>query len=209
MYEFLLTIKVSLRLPWRSTVGFAKKLLTKIFSTEVCIRDYAHANREAKKLNLKIKELTKNKEEGIELAFDSTGLNVYSTSGYHQRRYGKESLCRKRDQWKKVHLGLELEEQQIVSVVLTESNVNDCEAIEALSRQIKKKVKSVRADGAYDTKGFYKRVNDWGAVTLVPPSITSKTQEELKIKRPKKDYLRQRDEIIKQRQYCLSGCGKH
>jgi transposase len=197
MYEYLLTIKVMLRLPWRATVGFAKKLLSKIFGCQVSVPNYAHANREAKKLTLKIKDFTENTTEGMELAFDSTGVNVYTTSGYHQRRYGKESLCRKKDQWKKIHLGLDLDKQQIVSMVFTESNVNDSEAVDKLSKQIKKKVKSVRADGAYDTERFHKIIHDWGAKALIPPAITSKAQDELKRKRVKKKYLEQRDNIIK------------
>jgi hypothetical protein len=197
MYEFLLKIKVMLRLSWRATIGFTKKLLSKIFGIDVSVPDYAHANREAKKIALEIKNFNKDKSEAMELAFDSTGVNVYSTSGYHQRKYGKESLCRMRDQWKKIHLGLDLERQQIVSMVFTESNVNDCEVIKELSDQIKSEVKSVRADGAYDTREFYKIINNWGAKALVPPAITSKAQNELKHPGPNKKYLKQRDKIIK------------
>jgi hypothetical protein len=56
MYEYLLTLKVMLRLPWRATMGFAECLLEKAFEHEkVAVPDYAHASREARKLNLKIK----------------------------------------------------------------------------------------------------------------------------------------------------------
>ncbi len=211
MYEYLLTIKVMFRLPWRATVGFARKLLSKVFGYPVSVPDYAHANREAKKLALKIKDFDKNRDKEIELAFDSTGVNVYTTSGYHQRKYGKDSLYRKRDQWKKIHVGLDLDSQQIISIALTESNVNDCEVVDELCKQVKKKVKSVRADGAYDTHACHKIIHDWGAKALIPVAVDSKAQDELKRKKPKKEHLKQRDKIIKKiRRYSCFGDGlKH
>lgn len=116
MYEFLLTIKVTLRLPWRAAVGFAEGLLKKAFPDQhVHVPDYAHACREAAKLDLKIKHYAPSPVDGMELAFDSTGVNVYNTSGWHQRKYGKENQCRKGDQWKKVHIAIDLDTMQIMA----------------------------------------------------------------------------------------------
>jgi hypothetical protein len=198
MYEYLLTIKVMLRLPWRATVGFAQAMLEKAFPDKVIqVPDYAHASREAGKLELKIKPLGLKADLGMELAFDSTGVNVYSTSGYHQRNHGKEALCRKREQWKKIHLVLELNSMQIVAMNYTSSRVNDCEVVNQLCSQIKGNITSTRADGAYDTNEFYELLHERHAQILIPPAVTSKAQDELK-NRPKikKDYLQQRDETI-------------
>lgn len=198
MYEYLLTIKVMLRLPWRATIGFAKSLLEKAFPEQLIrIPDYAHASREANRLELKIKPLGLKAEESLELAFDSTGLNVYSTSGYHRRKHGKEGLCRNKEQWKKVHIVLELNSMQIVSMAYTDSRVNDCEVVQDLCKPIKGKIKSVRADGAYDTNEFYELLHEKEAKILIPPATTSKAQDELKKQsKMKKDYLEQRDETI-------------
>ena len=200
MYEYLLTIKVMLRLPWRATIGFASGLLKKAFPNEnVNIADYAHASRAANKLKLKIKQFLPNQlSNGMELAFDSTGVNVYTTSGWHQRKYGKDSLHHKKEQWKKVHIAMDLDTMQIMSMEYTDSNINDCEVVKNLCANIKGKVKSVRADGAYDTEEFYRIIEDWEAIGMIPPAITSKAQDELK-KPPKKKkaHLQQRDETIK------------
>jgi hypothetical protein len=199
MYEFLLTVKIMLRLPWRATTGFANGLLKKAFPfEEIKIPDYAHASRASGRLKLKIKQYLPSLASGMELAFDSTGVNVYTTSGWHQRKYGKDSLHHKREQWKKIHIAMDLDTMQIMSVEYTNSNVNDCEVIKDMCNKIIDKVRSVRADGAYDTQEFYKIINDWGAKAMIPPARTSKGQDELK-HRPKckKEYLMQRDEIIK------------
>lgn len=197
MYEYLLTIKVLLRLPWRATVGFARGLLQKAFPDRfIQVPDYAHASRAASKLSLVIKTVGLNSRKGMELAFDSTGLNVYSTSGYHQRDYGN-AACRKREQWKKIHIVLELDSKQIVAMAYSSSRANDCEFVEELCKQVKGKITSARADGAYDTNKFYELLDERKARIIIPPAVTSKAQHELKTPpKVKKDYLEQRDNAI-------------
>lgn len=198
MYEFLMNIKVCLRLPWRATIGFAQALLQKAFPKQFLqVPDYAHASRECRKLKLTIKPVGINTQEGLNIAFDSTGVNVYSTSGYHQRKYGKEGLYRKRDQWKKIHMAVDLDSMQIVSMAYTESGVNDCEVVDELWDAIPAPIKSVRADGAYDTYDVYERGHYNGVQIIVPPATTSKAQDELKkTTKIKKKFLEPRDKAI-------------
>ncbi len=199
MYEFLLTIKVMLRFPWRAAIGFAGGMLKRISSDKARIPDYAHAAREANKLDLKVKHAPINLSAGIEIAFDSTGVNVYGTSGWHQRKHGKDNLYKKRDQWKKIHLALDLDTMQIVSVAYTDSNVNDCEVVKELCNGIKGNVTSVRADEAYDTEELYRIIYDWGAKAMIPAARTSKAQDELSRRaKQQKPHLEQRDSMIKE-----------
>lgn len=102
-----------------------------------------------------------------------------TTSGWHQRKYGENSLYHRGDQWKKVHVALDLETSQVMAVSYSHSNRNDCEAIAPLCEQICEKVRLVVADGAYDTYAFYKIIAEkWQAQAL--------------------DYLKQRDAVIKE-----------
>ena len=198
MYEYLLTVKILLKLPWRSTTCFVENLLKQAFpKLLIKIPDYAHASREANRLRLKVKQYVPKSLAGMELVFDSTGVNVYTTSGWHQRKHGKNGAYREREQWKKIHLAMDLETMQILSMAYTDSNTNDCEVVSEMSREITGDVKNVRADGAYDTEEFYRIIEKWGAKSMIPPARTSRMQDELK-KRPKikKTYLLQRDEII-------------
>jgi len=122
---------------------------------------------------------------------------VYSTSGYHQRKYGKEGLYRKGEQWKKIHIGLELNTMQIVCMSYTNSQVNDCEVVQELCSQVKGNIDSMRADGAYDTNDFYELLHAKGTRIMITPAVTSKAQDEL-VKKPKnkKEFLKQRDATI-------------
>lgn len=199
MYEYMLSIKVLLRLPWRATEGCVKMLLQKAFPEhQITIPNYAHASREAGRLKLKIRQYLPQAKDGMELVLDSTGVNVYTTSGWHHRRYNKDCLYRKREQWKKIHIVMDLDSMQIISAAYTESNINDCEVIGQLFEGISGKIKNIRADGAYDTEEMYRVAERCGAKVIIPPAKTSKAQDEL-INKPKdkKRYLEQRDNTIK------------
>ena len=51
MFEYLLTVKVFLRLPWRATAGFIEGLFKKAFPEQrLPVPDYAHACRESSKI---------------------------------------------------------------------------------------------------------------------------------------------------------------
>lgn len=200
MYEYLLTIKLLLRFPWRATAGFAEGMFSRIFvGKNLRVPDYAHASREAGKLKLRIKNIVGTDiRAGKEIVFDSTGVNVYSTSGWHQRKYSKDALYRKREQWKKIHVAIDLDSMEVLSVAYTDSNTNDCEVVGDMSEEIAGRVKTVIADGAYDTEEFRKIIYDWGAIDLIPPARTSKSQDELKNKtKLEKEYLAYRDRVIK------------
>ena len=214
MFEFILYIKVLLRFPIRAAIGFATGILSKIFGNkEFKMPNYAHASREINKLDLKIQNHVK-PGESIALCFDSTGIKIYSSSDWHQRKYSKSeaSSCEK---WIKVHIAQDLDSGQILSYEVTSSTTNDCEVIEKLIDKLELdneiKVESIRGDGAYDTYKMYEIGHQLGAKVLIPPSATSKAQDELSAqtkinnirrKGKKLDYLKQRDETIKYiRQY--------
>ena len=80
MYEYLLTVKIMFRMPWRATIGFAGSILRKIFGEGISVPNYAHASRLCSKIKLKLKPISLG-EGSIEIAFDITGVNVYQTSG--------------------------------------------------------------------------------------------------------------------------------
>lgn len=204
MYEYILAVKVLFKLPWRSAVGLVEGLLKKMFALEkVAVPNFAHASREANKLGLKVKKYQRNLSEGINLALDSTGLNVYTASGWHQSKYGKKSLHHQKDQWKKMHIAMDINTMEVLSVTCTSSRRNDCEQIAALMEEIKGKVNSIRADGAYDTGEMYRIGYERGSKVLIPPACTSKAQEELSNPPKKlKPHLAARDKTIKEIRRC-------
>ena len=198
MYEYLLNIKVLFRLPWRATIGLAEELLKKALpGKQITVPDYAHASREVNKLKLKVKQYAAQNLTGMEIALDSTGIRIYKSSDWHQSRHGVNNDHHSMDKWRKIHIAMDLDTMQIQGMEYTPSTVNDCEVVSELSKSVHGKVKSVRADGAYDTKETYKIINGWGAKPIIPPNAGSKMQDELKRKpKIKVTYLLPRDAAI-------------
>jgi transposase len=199
MYEYLLTVKVLFRLPWRATAGLVEELFKKALSgKQIIVPNYAHTSREVNKLELKVKQYSPRKLKRMEIALDSTGIRVYKSSDWHQSRHGINNEHHSMDKWRKIHIALDLDTMQIQGMEYTPSTVNDCEVVPELTKKIDGKVKSIRADGAYDTKKTYKIINALGAKPIIPPHAGSRMQDELKRKPKRKDaYLLSRDEAIK------------
>lgn len=197
MYELLLTIKTVYRFPWRLTTGFVKAFLKKSFpGRRISVPNYAHASRVCAKLSLKIKTYGIPKGEGLVIALDSTGVNVYSSSGWHQRKHGKGGRHRKREQWKKIHVTFDTQNKQILSFAITDSNTNDCEVAGQLIADIDEPLARVLADGAYDTHEFHRQIAEREADPLIPPDKKCKAQGELKKPGERKPHLDKRDAII-------------
>jgi hypothetical protein len=200
MYEFIATIRIVFKLPIRAAIGFAKGLLRKIHEGKVVtVPHFSHASREINKLSIKIKSYT-NQKSGIALSFDSTGVSVHNTSGWHQRKHGKKNKTSPHEKWKKVHIGMDLKSGQILDVMVTHSNLNDCEVVsEMLDNlgELKDRIETIIGDGAYDTYEVYEKAHEINVKVIVPPDITSKAQDELSNRRAYKDYLRDRDKTIK------------
>ncbi len=67
----------------------------------------------------------------------------------------------------------------IVAQVLTDSNVDDARTGILLIDEVKSKIKTVIADGAYDTRTFYASAESRGARVVVPPDKTATIGGEL------------------------------
>jgi Transposase DDE domain len=65
----------------------------------------------------------------------------------HSQKHG----VRSRRRWRKLHLAVDAETQEIVAVELTPDDVGDVSALPDLLDQIEDPVGSMTADGAYDT----------------------------------------------------------
>lgn len=200
MFEFTVAIKSIMKLPLRATVGFIKTILNKIYSKEHKVPNFGHISRMVQKLNLEVNRYdNQNYGDGIVLAFDSTGVSIHSTSGWHQRKHGGKTLD-PNERWKKIHVAMDLQTGMVLDVEMTDSNTNDCTVVKDMVNNIKEdnKIDTIIGDGAYDTFEVYQIAHELGANVIIPPDTTSKAQDELKNPpKKKKEYLKDRDEAIK------------
>lgn len=147
----------------RSLQGFVQSLF-KAMGLDLPVPSYSQISRRAKSLHKRVGQLTKGKQ-ARHIIFDSTGLKVDGEGEWKVKVHGKS----KRRTWRKFHIGIDAETQDIVCCELTGNDKGDAEVAERMLESLPCKVKSARGDGAYDASRFRKKVYDKGGVCIVPP----------------------------------------
>ncbi len=105
------------------------------------------------------------KGEAVHLAIDSTGLKVFGEGEWKTKKHGAE----KRRTWRKLHLAVDTDNHHIVSAVVSLVSIGDAEVLPTLLRPLRRKISSISADGAYDSKQCYSEVLNKKAKPLIPP----------------------------------------
>lgn len=183
----LLGMNYHLRL--RQTTGFISSLLCLLGKGHFEVPDYSTLCRRQKTLPQTISNRLQN-GENLEIAIDSTGLKVYGEGEWKVRKHGVS----KRRTWRKLHIGIDVGTQEIVSVSLTGNGKDDAaEAKEMLAGKVGS-LKSFRGDGAYDDFSF-RAVLGVDVVQLIPPPKNAVVKKETK-KSPLPDHLNQRNEAV-------------
>lgn len=102
------------------------------------------------------------------MVIDSTGLKVFGAGQWLAEKHGQRS----RRCWRKLHLALDTNTNQIVACVLTPQDMDDPSQVGPLLDQIPAHIEidQVTADGAYDGEATYKAILDrQGDIAVVIP----------------------------------------
>lgn len=146
--EFCLTMKHLFKLGYRQTEGFVGDIMS-LINIDLSVPCYSQIQRRSKRLEIDIR-IRKGSKGPIDIVIDSTGLKVYGEGEWKMRKHGKT----KRRVWRKVHMGSDGLDLEILSVVVTGNEADDSEGGKMVMSQIKESKKSVAGDGAYDTNKF-------------------------------------------------------
>ncbi len=98
----------------------------------------------------------------LDLALDSTGLKVYGEG--EVRKHGAS----KRRTWRKLHIGMDVETQEIVCVKLTTNGEDDAAVAGKMLQGKTAQLSSFRGDGAYDDFAFRELLST-GIQQIIPP----------------------------------------
>jgi hypothetical protein len=190
--EACLTLKALFKLTFRATEGLIGSLL-KLFRVNLEAPDYSLLCKRQKGLR---QDLPKRMGSGekLHLALDTTGLKVYGEGEWKVRQHGwvKHRL------WRKFHLALNTQTQQIEAFELTDLGIQDGEGVPLLLKQITDPIDSVRGDGAYDRFACYEEAERRNFRLITPPQRKAKLSVERK-KKIKADpgAIKKRDEQVK------------
>lgn len=189
-----LTLKAIFNLTFRTTEGFVRSLIGQL-DLNVEAPDYSSLCRRQKSLIVKLPQRRLKKGEKIRILVDSTGLKVFGEGEWKVRQHGyiKHRL------WRKLHLAINSDSQEIEAFELTELGTQDCEGFTQVVKKIKKPIESAIGDGAYDRFSCYEIGEQKKFKLIAPPQRNAKLSRERTRNRKKKVSLgaiKKRDGVI-------------
>lgn len=159
--ECALTVRGLLRFPLRQTQGFFEGLF-KMLDLGLDVPTYSTLSRRAAALSIDIPKIDWSRP--VNVLIDGSGLKVFGEGEWKMRVHGKD----KRRTWRKIHIGVDRESQEIIAVTLTQSNVHDSKETANLLDQIEN-IATVTGDKGYDNKNAYNPIAAKGAKAIIPP----------------------------------------
>lgn len=160
--ECLLTLRELFRLPYRQTEGLGRALV-QLLDVKVPIPSFTLLAKRGAKLQI---SLAVSPSRGpIDLVVDSTGLKVVGEGEWRSAAY---QTCRRKT-WRKLHLSINAETQEIVAEVLTARGQVDADAVPALLSQVDEPVGKLYGDGAYDRWKVHELLAEAGISPVIPP----------------------------------------
>lgn len=157
-----LLIRFVFHLPLRALQGFLFSLIS-IMGLCLCIPSYSQICRRARLLGKDVKRLTK--RTITDLVIDSTGLKVYGEGEWKVRQHGYS----KRRTWRKLHLAICPDSNEILFVTLTDNKTSDHKIYPQFVDAAPKTVKRIYADGAYDREICYQANFKHRSTPIIPP----------------------------------------
>jgi hypothetical protein len=162
----LLIVREVFKLPLRALEGFVRSLFRQM-DIDLPVPCYSQISRRAKTLHKRVGKLMR--KEVKHIIFDSTGLKVYGEGEWKVRIHGKS----KRRTWRKLHIGIDAQTQEIVVCELTDKRGGDAKVAEKMLDKVGNKLKTVRGDGSYDAGRLRAKAHKMGAKVIVPPPVNA------------------------------------
>jgi len=168
--ECLLVLRELFQLPYRQTEGLGRSLV-ELMEISLDIPDYTSLAKRAAKLGISLD--VRRHRGAIDVVVDSTGLKVFGEGEWKMRKHGKS----KRRTWRKLHLAINPDTQEIEAETLTENNCDDASQVDPLLDQVPNSTKAFYGDGAYDKWKVYETLEKRGAKAIIPPQRNAKISQ--------------------------------
>ena len=162
--EWILTMRLLLRLPLRQTQGFIQSLLD-LMPLALAAPDYSTLSRRQGSLAVVLP--TQCPDKPMHLVVDSTGLKVYGEGEWKVRQHG----WTKRRTWRKLHVGVHEATGEVVAQTLTSNRIDDASQVAPLLTQVDEAVGAVGGDGAYDKQKVFDALPRRRAAHRFSPSL--------------------------------------
>ena len=168
--ECLLALRELFQLPYRQTEGLGRSL-AELMKVEIGIPDYTSLAKRAAKLGISLD--VRRHSGAIDIVVDSTGLKVFGEGEWKMRKHGKS----KRRTWRKLHLAINPETQEIEAETLTKNGCDDASQVDPLLDQASPSTRAFYGDGAYDKWKVYHTLEKRGTKAIIPPQRNAKISQ--------------------------------
>jgi hypothetical protein len=164
--------KVYFHLPYRQTEGIVKGHAG---SRIPSIPDFSTINRRINRLNVKIKDTSKNtnpskeeeEDEYIIIAIDSSGIKKTNRGQWMNKKWNMQN----RKGYLKIHVAVDIRSKKILSMEITDEHVHDNKVLPRLVNNIGIDgfvvVDRVLGDGAYDSNATFKYLSENGIMPCI------------------------------------------
>lgn len=163
-----LMLRLHYKLSLRSMEGFVNSLFA-LLNLPLTCPDYTLFSK-GRGRGLQVAIPRRLPDGPVNVVVDSTGLKVFGEGEWKVRQHG----VGKRRTWRKLHLGVDPNTQDVIMAELTLEPVTDGEVFPDLMAQLgEHDVDQVCADGAYDQRRCYEAVLERGGTPVIPPRKTA------------------------------------
>ncbi|WP_028025108.1 IS5 family transposase [Enterovibrio calviensis] len=169
--ETALMIKGVFKLPLRALEGFINSLFM-LMDVPLKSPSYSCISKRAKTVEVHYRSPSRGPI--VHVVIDATGLKVYGEGEWKMRKHGKE----KRRVWRKLHLAIDAATHETIAAEVSLDSVGDNEVLPTLLNPLRRKIKQVSADGAYDTKACHCVLKNKGITPTIPPRSNAGFWEE-------------------------------
>jgi IS5 family transposase len=165
--ETMVTLQEIYHLGLRQTEGLMESI-GELLHLEVAIPDYTTLSR--RRATLEIVLPRTRSLEALHVVVDSTGVKVFGEGEWKVRQHGYTY----RRTWRKVHVGVDEANGEIVAAVVTTNNYSDSQLLPDLLAQVDEPLRQVSGDGGYDKRNCYEAIRTRQAQATIPPQRNAK-----------------------------------
>jgi hypothetical protein len=177
-----LLLREVFHLPLRQTQGLARSIFH-LLKLDLPAPHYSLLSRRARQLHIVL--AAPSAKPIKHLVFDASGLKVFGEGEWKVRTHGQDY----RRRWRKLHISIDADSQQIITALLTDATVVDPRTLPRQLKQVESAVERVYGDGAFDARACYRAIHQRGARAIIPPRKGSVHWQD--------DYLKERNRNLR------------
>lgn len=172
LIEILAVLRYLFKYPYRQLEGVLEEYIN-LMKLDLPVPDYSTLCRRMAKMCLKIhdyrSESHRNVGGKISVLIDSSGINIYHTTGSHSKENSATRQYHGRQQTRKMHILVDLKTRNVLAMEMTDGRTHDSVPVPDLLHTVKQKITGVYADAAYDMKQVRQACLERNAKQIIPP----------------------------------------